>query len=208
MISIISKTDSVHFLSLIPCRLLFQRLIYRLFFKMETTDTTIEHVESWLEYLETVQHEKLLDTADSIETDLKKINKAERKNSEMLDDLITRFKEVKNDVEEMIQKEQHEIFTQIREALENSDAKVANKEYHNLPSPVRSLIMEHHKILDKIEALLPVVTALGYKGLTGNEHMKTYIDLYDFYNAYNKVIYIEENMLFPALVAIFERKSE
>jgi hypothetical protein len=92
--------------------------------------------------------------------------------------------------------------------LNNAETESAEEAYQSLSTPVRKLIMDHHKTLDKIHSLLPMVTGLGYKGLTHDEHLKAYINLFDFYNTYNKLIYIEENMLFPALVSVFENKPE
>ncbi len=176
---------------------------------METINKEIEHIEKWLSYLEVTQHARLNETIKNIDADFDIIkDHSEKDELPLFKDMVTLFNEIKGELKSAIKKEKEDVFKKIKETIRNIDYESAEEAYLMLSTPVRKIIMKHHTILDKIHNLLPMVTSLGYKGLTHDQHLNAYTDLFDLYNSYNKLIYIEENMLFPALVSVFENKND
>jgi iron-sulfur cluster repair protein YtfE (RIC family) len=172
--------------------------------EMEALTKEIEHIENLLTYLEETQHEQLRLATDKIESDLTLIRKAKDivPGPEFLE-LNEQFCKIREEIHVNIKMERRMIFKHIRSIVENIEGVNAERDFRNLSDPVRQLILQHHKILDEIHDLLKMVTALGYQGYTGHNYLQTYIDLFEFYNFYNKQVYLEENMLFPSLANAF-----
>jgi iron-sulfur cluster repair protein YtfE (RIC family) len=165
-------------------------------------------LEKLLTYLKENQHPLLKKAMNQLAADLKIAETpADLKNKEVFE--FTRlFHETHEEVNEMISMEDRVIFPHIQSLLANPDEKAILRDYQNLSSPVRTLIIKHHTVLDKIMQLLQMVAVLGYEGYSDNNYRQAYTDLFDFYSFYEKQIYLEENILFPSLATVLEIKRD
>ena len=171
------------------------------------TEEELRRLENLLVHLEEVHHKNLLNALHEVERDLVIAEKPLDKHSVRIEELSNKFAEIKNEIPVLVKTETRMIFPHIRAVIAGIDSATAQRDYNNLASPVRSLIIHHHQLLDKIKSLLQLVTALGYSGFSGKEYVESYIALYNFYSFYEKQIYLEENILFPSLVHAFEMRD-
>ncbi|MBC7862264.1 MAG: hypothetical protein IAF38_04765, partial [Bacteroidia bacterium] len=120
----------------------------------EEIDLEIERVEDLLNYLEKKQHTSLKRTINQVEADLRIAEKQGDHENEKIATLEKTLHEVRTDVTELIKMEERMIFPHIRSLLTSPGSKTTYRNFHNLSSPVRTLIIKHHHLLDKIRGLL------------------------------------------------------
>jgi iron-sulfur cluster repair protein YtfE (RIC family) len=173
----------------------------------ESETIEMQKTEELLSYLQSTQHVNLKHAISQVEADLQFAEKPGDAANDSISKLKKNLHEIKEEVLETIKMEERMIFPHIRSLLLYYDAATAERDFHNLSSPVRTLIIKHHNLLDKIRDLLQVVSSLGYEGYSDSDYRKTFTDLFEFYSFYEKLVYMEENILFPSLVSIFEFKT-